>query len=125
MWFTYNKELLLELNLKERLKKLSTILNIWKSRSLSLKGKITILITLVISQLHFFFNMICIPENIIKKIDNLINNFPWNPNPPKIKKSTIIAAIPYGGLSMVDIHSIHQSAKISWIKRLSDPTNAK
>ena len=115
---SYNKELLLE-----RLKKLSTILKIWKSRSLSLKGKITILKTLAIPQIQFLFNMIYIPENIIKKIDNLIYNFLWNSKLPKIKKSTIIAPIPDGGLSMVDTHSIHQSAKISWIKRLFDLTN--
>ena len=63
VWFTYNKELLLELNLDERLKKLGTILNIWKSRSLSLKGKITIIKTLAIPQIQFLFNMIYIPEN--------------------------------------------------------------
>ena len=125
VWYTYNQEELLKLNIDERIKKLSTILNIWRSRHLSLKGKITIIKTLAIPQIQFLFNMIYIPENVIKKIDTIIYDFLWNSKPPKIKKSTIIAPINEGGLGMVDTNSIHQSAKIGWIKRLFDPTKGK
>ena len=44
---------------------------------------------------------------------------------PKIKKSTIIAPIKEGGLGIIDTHSIHQAAKISWIRRLFQTTDAK
>ena len=38
----------------------------------------------------------------------------------KIKKDTIICNISDGSLKMPDIISVHKTAKISWIKRLSD-----
>ena len=46
---------------------MSTIWNLWNSRHLSLKGKITIIKTLAIPQRQFLFNMIYIPENVITK----------------------------------------------------------
>ena len=125
VWYSYNHEEVLKLNLEERIKKLNTILNIWRSRSLSLKGKITIIKTLAIPQIQFLFNMIYIPDNIIKQIDELVYSFLWNSKPPKIKKSTIIAPIKEGGLGMIDTHTIHQAAKISWIRRLFHTTDAK
>ena len=125
VWFSDNQEKVTELNLEERIKNLSTVLNIWRSRNLSLKGKITIIKTLAIPQIQFLFNMIYIPDNVIKKIDELVYNFLWNSKPPKIKKSTIIAPIKEGGLGMIDTQTIHQSAKISWIKRLLQPNDSK
>ena len=86
MWYSYNEEEVLKLNLDDRIKKLNTILNIWRTRNLSLKGKITIIKTLAIPQIQFLFNMIYIPDNIIKQIDNLVYIFLWNSKPPKIKK---------------------------------------
>ena len=125
VWYSYNQEEVIKLNLDDRIKKLSTILNIWRSRNLSLKGKITIIKTLAIPQLQFLFNMIYIPDYIIKQIDNLVYNFLWNSKPAKIKKSTIIAPIKEGGLGMIDTHTIHQSAKISWIRRLFQTPDTK
>ena len=92
---------------------------------MSLKGKITIIKTLAIPQIQFLFNMIFIPDKIIKQIDDLVYKFLWNAKPPKIKKSTIIAPIKEGRLGMIDTHTIPQSAKISWIRRLFQPTDAK
>ena len=66
VWFSDNQEKVTELNLEERIKNLSTVLNIWKSRNLSLKGKITIIKTLAIPQIQFLFNMIYIPDNVEK-----------------------------------------------------------
>ena len=68
--------------------------------------------------------MIYIPENIIKQMDKLVYNFLWNAKPPK-KSSTIIAPIKEGGLGMINTQTIHQAAKISWIRRLFQTTDAK
>ena len=58
IWYSYNKNEMLNLNLENRLKNMNTIINIWKSRSLSLKGKITIIKTLILPQINFLFSMI-------------------------------------------------------------------
>ena len=104
---------------------MNTIINIWRSRSLSIKGKITIIKTLIIPQIHFLFSMIFIPENILKKIDTMLFDFLWNSKPAKIKRTTIIAPVSEGGLGMVDVYNVHLASKINWIKRLHDPSEAK
>ena len=53
IWYSYNKNEIQDLNLENRFKNMNTIINIWKSRSLSLKGKITIIKTLILPQINF------------------------------------------------------------------------
>ena len=125
IWYSYNKNEMLNLNLENRLKNMNTIINIWKSRSLSLKGKITIIKTLILPQINFLFSMIYIPDKILQRIDNLLLDYLWNSKPAKIKRSTIIAPIDEGGMGMIDVYNIHHASKISWIKRLYNPDQAK
>ena len=56
-------------------------------------------------------SMIFIPTNKLEKLDKILFKFLWKSKPFKIKKSTIIAPVSEGGLGMVDIYDIHQSAK--------------
>ena len=67
VWFTSNHQEMVELNYNERLKTMNTLTNIWQCRSLSLKGKITILRTLILPQIQFLFSMIPTPDAILKK----------------------------------------------------------
>ena len=62
---------------------MNTIINIWKSRSLSLKGKITIIKTLILPQINLIFSMIHIPDQILKKIDKILFDYLWNSKPAK------------------------------------------
>ena len=125
IWFSENENEIETLNIENRIKKMETMMNIWTGRHLSLKGKITIIRTLILPQIQFLFSSIAISAEILKKIDGLLRNFLWNKKPSKIKKSTIIANIEKGGLKMVDVYSVHDAAKFSWIKRLLDQKNSK
>ena len=125
IWYSYDKNEIQDLNLENRLKNMNIIINIWKSRSLSLKGKITIIKTLILPQINFLFSMIHIPDQILKKIDKILFDYLWNSKPAKIKRSTIIAPIGEGGMGMVDVYNIHHCSKISWIRRLFNPGNEK
>ena len=80
---------------------MNTLMNIWKSRKLSIKGKITILRTLILPPVQFIFLMIVIPDTILKRLDNLFFDFLWDSKPAKVKMSTIIAPIKHGGLAMI------------------------
>ena len=113
------------LNIDKRVKKMNTIINIWRSRNLSLKGKITIIKTLIVLQINFLFLMIYIPDNILQKLDKMLLDLVWNSKSAKVKRSTIIAPVAEIGLGMVDIYKIHATSKLSWIKRLHDQTDAK
>jgi hypothetical protein len=73
-------------NYELSIKKMKTILNIWKSRDLSLYGKITIVKTLAISQLTYLWNVLPNPtQNVIKEIETIIHKFIWSDKKDKIK----------------------------------------
>ena len=125
VWYSNKEEEIIKLNFEDRIKKINTLLNIWKTRNLSLKGKITIIKSLIIPQVHFLFAMVAVPEIILKNIEKILFRFLWNSKTSKVKKNTIIAPIEQGGLGMVDIFASHETAKCSWIRRFFDSRNAK
>ena len=125
VWFSSDSSQTLELNFTERLKKMEKILQIWKQRKLSLKGKITILKTLVLPQIQFLFALLYVSENTLKHVDNMLFGFLWDKKPAKIKRDTIIAPIDEGGLGMIDVYAVHTTAKCSWISRLLSKTDSK
>jgi hypothetical protein len=107
-----------EKNLEDRFNKFKTILNIWKSRGLSLKGKVTVLKSVAIPQLLYATSVLYVPDDFITKVDMAISKFIWNDKPPKIKKSTMISRIHEGGLKMPSFEFMVYSQKVMWIKRI-------
>ena len=125
VWFCLDSQENLDLNLTDRIKSMNTLINIWKSRKLSLKGKITILRTLILPQVQFLFSMIVIPDIILKKLDKMLFDYLWDNKPSKIKRSTVIAPIEQGGLAMIDVYEVHAAAKCGWIRRFYDDSASK
>ena len=113
-------------NFEPRLKKISTIFNIWRQRNLSLKGKITIINSLAASLLIYPCSTLLTPQVIIKEIDKIFFNFLWNGNTNKIAKNTVIRKIDDGGLKMIDFESKIKTLKLTWIKRaITNPTSSR
>ena len=125
VWFTCDNEISVKLNYNERIQSMQQTLHIWRARSLSWKGKITILKTLVIPQVIHLFSNIYTPKHILERIDSLFFDFLWGGKPLRVKKSTIINDYHEGGLKMPDIYSIHISQKVIWLKRLTNDNNKK
>ena len=125
VWFADTQEIINNLNFDDRIKNMETTINIWKCRSLSLKGKITIIKTLILPQVQFLFSMVYVGEKIINRIEKLLYSFIWNNNVHKIKKSTLIAPIEFGGLGMIDVRACNLTAKGTWIRRLLGPECSK
>jgi len=125
IWYSKNDQEILDLNMSERIKTMEKLTNIWKSRKLSLKGRITIIKSLILPQVQFLFSMIHIPNYTIEILDKILFSFLWDGKPPKIKRSTIIRSIEEGGLGMLEVRKVHTAAKCSWIKRLLNDTKSK
>ena len=92
------------------------MLQIWKQRNLSWKGRIMIIKTLVLSQVTHLFSMTYTPLKCLEQLDELIFSFLWNP--PRVKRETIIATVDDGGLRMPDIFAFHSAQKIITLKNL-------
>ncbi len=88
---TNNSEENLNYNFKPKIATLKNHLAIWKQRSLSLKGKITIINNLALAPLIFCASLIDVPKPAIKDINNIIQNFIWDGRTSKIShKKTLI-----------------------------------
>ena len=64
----------------------------WQQRDLSLKGKITILQSLVLSKIQYVLNMLPVCEEVIKDIHTYLFSFLWNGISHKIASNVIIAS---------------------------------
>ena len=71
IWFSNNDIEMKDLNFNERIGKMKKQLDIWRSRNLSLKGKITIMKSLILPQILFLFKLIFVPKNVLDQIDDL------------------------------------------------------
>ena len=125
IWFTNKKREKISLNFDEKIKKIEIVLNVWSMRALSLKGKVTILKSLIISQMTLLFSVLFVPEYILQKLDKLIFSFLWDGKTPKVKRETMINNINDGGLGMPDVYLVNSTSKISWIKRLTNERDCK
>jgi hypothetical protein len=104
----------------EKLEKIESLIKIWKCRSLTLKGKVTIVNSLMVTQMLYIASVIHIPKWAITKYNTLISSFIWDNKPPKIKYTTLIAPLELGGLKLQDLETKIKANKLTWIKHLSD-----
>ena len=92
----------------------------WTSRSLSWKGKIVILKSLVIPQVTHLLSNTYVLNYILDKIDRMLFRFLWQNGPSRVKCKTIISNLVNGGLKMPDIYAFHTAQKCLWIKHCLD-----
>ena len=91
IWCGTDDKAMVEKNYKERIGNLKTILNIWRQRNLSLKGKITMLWAIALPQLIFVCSSLFTPPWVIREVDGLFFNFLSANKKHHVKKETIIA----------------------------------
>ena len=113
------------LNFKKRLKTLQSLLSSWKSRGLSLKGKVTVINSLALSPLIYLASVIHVPTIVYKEVKDIINLFIWDSKIPRIAHNVMIQKIQDGGLKLVDFREKVKALKVAWIKRLVDNTSSR
>jgi hypothetical protein len=112
-------------NFRHRLEKIRNLLRIWLQRDLSLKGKITVIKTLALSQLIFPLSMLSAPKWVIDEADNLFLRFLWNDKPRKVKRLTTEKHISDGGMNMINVDYMARALKASWVQKIYSDSNNK
>jgi hypothetical protein len=105
-------------NFNNSLQKIENLLKLWCLRKMTIKGKIVIINTLIISQLLYPCTVLYTPEPIISKYKKLILEFIWEKKPAKVKYSCLINSIDNGGLKLQDLETKVKSLKFKWIKQM-------
>ena len=124
-YFSTDYEEAKQLNINNRLQKVKSIVSTWKERALTLKGKITIVKSLIVPHILTLTSCFPLSEKLIADIEKLITDFVWNHQKALIAKKIILQPISRGGLKMPCITKIVQTSQIMWVKRLTDSINAK
>ena len=116
MWFS-STECCNEQNLNPVIDQIKHTINRWSQRDVSLKGRITVSKSLLVSKLSYVMSCSMIPEAKLKSIQSLIMNYLWRGRPPKVKAKVLCQSIAEGGLGAVDTLAMYASLKLSWIRR--------
>ena len=95
-------DLPIDLNLKEIIITIRSVITNWKRRNLTLIGKIVVLKTFIISQFQHVL-LIHIPEKYIKEINVIMFSFLLNEKKAKIRKSILCQPRLHRGLSAPDL----------------------
>lgn len=108
-------------NWEPRLSKLDKSLSLWRSRSLSLLGKVLILNILGLSKLLFLSRFMQPPKWVVNKVNNLIWPFLWGSRVESVARRTILCPPLKGGLGLKDFVCQGKAARLAaFVKSLTD-----
>lgn len=124
VWFTNQQSPSFDYdrNFKPILSKMRTCCESWAHRSLSIKGKITVINTLITSRLQYICSMIYTPTRVLDEVRKMITQFIWSGRRSKIAYATLIQLTQNGGLKLADLETRIKVIMLRWISRLAmDP----
>lgn len=107
-----------EWNFKGILEKVQRTCDSWYQRSLSLKGKVTVANSLLISLLQYPCSIIHTPPRVFVEYKRIISRFIWNNRKPRISHKALTQPIERGGIRLFDLEARTKASLLQWIKRL-------
>ena len=117
IYFGYDDRKRNNLNFSQTLKSIKKSINVWKSRGLSLLGRIQIVKTFAIPKFMFRASVISVSKELIKEAKSVLYNFVWI-GKDKVRRLALISDIEMGGLKMLDIPSMICAQRITCLKKL-------
>ena len=121
VYVSENEDVMIEKNIDDLLIKSEAVLNCWKTRGLSLCGKITVINTLVASlYVYKLYVLPRLPDKFITKFEDICQKFIWNGRRAKISIKKLQKSKKAGGLGLVDLRQKDNALKVSWIPYLND-----
>ena len=104
-------------NFTLKVQKLTTNLDIWRSRNLSLFGRVLITKSLGIPHLIYSKSMLVTPPEIVSSVTTSLFDFIWCKKPDKIKRQVMYQDYVDGGLRVPNMEVMAKSLKLAWISR--------
>ena len=104
-------------NFSTKIEGIDVLTKIWCRRNLSMKGKLSIINTLLIPKLIYPCTILDVPQDIITTAMNTIRTFFWNWKRPKIRLETLIRKIDNGGIKYPCLDCKVKAWKTLWAIR--------
>lgn len=120
IWFTSrcSTEDHLQLNFKPQLGKIKSVCDLWNARNLSMKGKVTLVNSLMVSLLQYQCSSIYTPPQVYKDYKKLVTDFIWGGRKPKVAFSKLTLPVAHGGLHVMDLETRVKVSVLQWVRRL-------
>jgi len=121
--FSNDKSIAYKENIETKITKLERKLDIWRSRNLTLSGKILIVKTFGLSQLIYSLQSTSITPKDLVRIDSIVFRFIWSIkkssscNSGKIARNVLMSNYESGGLKAPSIKAINDSIKYKSLLR--------
>ena len=112
-------------NLQPRIRRMRAVMNMWKERDVSIKGKITLAKSLLLSQLTYIASAFVFPQETVRCLEKEINAFLWGGRAPKVKRAVLQQGIKDGGLGATDVACFLKSLRVKWLTLAILKENAK
>ena len=110
------------LNWDNRVSKPEKRLNLWRFRTLSLKGKSLIINMVGASGLWYTATVLPMPAAIHTRVNKAIFDFLWNGNTELVQRKTCRLPIEHGGLSVIHPLEKSRALRLQWVPRVGDPS---
>ena len=104
-------------------RKIKGTLDQWTQRDLTIKGRITVAKSLVVSQIIYLMAATRIDEKMLATIQSHIMKFVWRGRPPKVAKDTMTMLVENGGLKLPNVQIMNKSSRIAWVGRMLQLTD--
>ena len=112
-----------ERNFMKAFSNFKTVLNTWKTRQLTIYGRLEVVRSLAISKIMYVLNMLDPPKGFCKDVQNAINGFVWKNKTAKVKYSTAVGMYIDGGLKLPNIDIRYKTQRIMWMSNLISKYN--
>ena len=109
--------------MRKKKTKFKASLGCWELRKFSLLGKITVLKSLIVSQLTYILSPLSTNRCAIDEVNTLFFKVLWDGKGDKIKRDIMISEYENGGLKTIDIRLFTEALKLSWVKKYLDKGN--
>ena len=97
---------------------MKNIIQTWKSRFLTLYGKVAVLKSLVMYKVtHLLLALSCPNKQLFKLIESLAADFFSNKKTPRFRNEIIEAEIKEGGMKLHNNQKFPETLKLTWLKR--------
>lgn len=120
VWFAYNADsnFHYEHNFRPILRKMQACCDSWTNRSLSIKGKVTVLNVLVSSLLQYMCSILYTPSRVFEEVKTLTSAFLWGKGRSKVAYTTLVQSVQDGGLRLANLETRTKVNHSRWVARL-------
>lgn len=105
-------------NFKPQLMKIKSVWESWAHRNILIKGKVTIVNSLLVSLLQYPSSSNHTPLQVYREYKRLVTTFIWNGKKSKVSYDTLVLQIDQGGLNLMDPETRVKVALLQWVRRL-------